>query len=160
MNTTSLTLGLVAASLLLLTPFLAAEAASPRNFVANLSGGEEVPPVDTNAAGVAKFQLSKDGQELSYKLIVANIDNVSMAHIHVAPAGANGPVVAFLYNELPSSDRSNGVLAEGVITSAELVGPLAGMSMFDLIDSIRAGNTYVNVHTTDVPSGELRGQIH
>ena len=54
------------------------------------------PSVDTLARGVATFQLSDDGTELTYRLVVANIENVVAAHIHLAPAGVNGPVVAFL----------------------------------------------------------------
>jgi hypothetical protein len=134
-----------------------------RNFRAHLSGSEEVPPADTRAQGQAIFQLSKDGTELSYKLIVANIENVTMAHIHLAPRGQNGPVVVWLYPEGPPpqliSGRFNGVLAEGVITEADLVGPLAGASFDDFIAEIRAGKTYVNVHTSQFPPGEVRGQI-
>lgn len=133
------------------------------NFRANLSGDQEVPSANTRARGQAIFQLSKDGTELSYKVIVANIQNVTMAHIHFAPAGSNGPVVAWLY---PSSappqlipGRFNGVLAEGVITSGNLAGPLAGKDLSDLIDLILEGNTYVNVHTLQFPAGEVRGQI-
>lgn len=160
MNTGLVSIGLAVASLLIIAPVLAAEASSTqRNFTAQLSGDEEVPAVDTQATGAAKFQLNKDGDELSYKLIVANIDKVSMSHIHLAPAGENGPVVAFLYNEAPSNERSDGVLAEGVITSADLVGPMSGMTISDLVAEIQAGNTYVNVHTTDFPGGEIRGQI-
>jgi hypothetical protein len=142
-------------------------AASPtgnnRNFRAHLTGAEEVPPAETQAQGQAIFQLSKDGSELHYKLIVANIENVKMAHIHLAPAGVNGPVVAWLYPGGPPPqlipDRFNGVLAEGTITAANLVGPLAGQTLDDLVDAIVAGNTYVNVHTSQYPGGEIRGQI-
>jgi hypothetical protein len=136
-----------------------------RNFVAPLNAAEEVaePPVVSNARGLAKFQLSKDGDELRYKVIVANIENVSMAHIHLAPAGVNGPVVAWLYPDGPPPQliegRVNGVLAEGVITSADLVGPLVGQTLDDLLAEMRAGNTYVNVHTSQYPAGEVRGQI-
>jgi hypothetical protein len=138
-------------------------AAPPQIFITHLSGDEEVPPVDTKAQGLAVFRLNKDSTELHYKLIVANIENVVQAHIHVAPAGVNGPVVAFLYPNAPPPvlipGRSNGVLAEGTITSADLVGPLAGMSLEDLLDEMRSGNTYVNVHTSQFPMGEMRGQI-
>jgi hypothetical protein len=134
-----------------------------RNFVAVLSGGEEVPPNDSLARGQASFQLSRDGTELSYRLIVANIENVTQAHIHLAPAGANGPVVAWLYPSAPPAQlipgRFEGVLAEGTITEANLVGQLAGEPLDTLLEHMRAGNTYVNVHTSQFPPGEVRGQI-
>jgi hypothetical protein len=133
------------------------------NFRAHLSGREEVPPVDTRAQGQAIFQLSEDGTELHYMLIVANIQNVTMAHIHLAPAGVNGPVVAWLYPAGPPPQlipgRVNGVLARGTITDADVVGLLAGTGVEGLLDAIEAGNTYVNVHTSQFPPGEIRGQI-
>ena len=147
----------------------AALAASPvlpaanLNFVAHLSGDEEVPPVDTKAQGQALFHLPKDADEISYKLIVANIENVTQAHIHLAPAGANGPVVAWLYPDSPPSElipgRSDGVLATGTISAADLVGPLEGATLEDLLEAMIDGDTYVNVHTQQFPPGEVRGQI-
>lgn len=134
--------------------------AGNRNFVAHLTGDEEVPPVETKAQGQAIFHLSKDGTELQYKLIVANIENVVAAHIHLGAKGVNGPVVAFLFGPVsPGGGRTDGVLAKGTITEADLVGPLSGQSLSDLVDEMRAGNTYVNVHTDDFPGGEVRGQI-
>ncbi|MFW5898990.1 MAG: CHRD domain-containing protein, partial [Jiangellaceae bacterium] len=65
------------------------------NMTTPLSGDEEVPAVDTNATGVAIIKF--DGDELTYKLNVANIEDVLMAHIHMGAAGENGPVVAWLY---------------------------------------------------------------
>jgi hypothetical protein len=157
---------LVGLSLLIAVVAAAGASAKPatqRNFVAPLSGAEEVPPVETRARGLAKFQLSKDGSEIHYRLIVANIENVVQAHIHVAPAGVNGPVVVWLYPAAPPAQlipgRFNGVLAEGTITGGDLVGPLAGASLEDLVDAMRDGNTYVNVHTSQFPGGEVRGQI-
>jgi len=136
---------------------------SSHAFTARLSGAEEVPPADTRARGQATFRLSADGTELAYRLIVANIENVTMAHIHRAPSGANGPVVAWLYPGGPPAQlipgRSQGVLAEGVLTAANLVGPLAGASLEDLVAELAAGDAYVNVHTSQFPAGEVRGQI-
>lgn len=133
------------------------------NFRAHLSGDQEVPSVETNATGQAIFKLSKDGTELYYKVIVANIENVLMAHIHWAPAGENGGVVAWLYPAGPPPalipGRFSGILAQGTITADDLVGDLAGMSLEDLVAQMLADQTYVNVHTTQNPGGEVRGQI-
>jgi hypothetical protein len=154
-----LTVALLGTSL----PTAGAATTPQRNFVAHLSGGEEVPPADTRATGQAKFQLSKDGSEISYRLIVANIQNVTQAHIHLAAPGVNGPVVAWLYPSGPPAQlipgRTSGVLATGTITADDLVGPLAGASLADLLAAMEAGNTYVNVHTSQFPPGEVRGQI-
>jgi hypothetical protein len=142
---------------------MAADKQAVLNFRAHLSGDQEVPPVETRATGQAVFQLSKDGTELSYRLIVANIQNVTMAHIHLGQDWVNGPVVVWLYPSGPPAElipgRSSGVLATGVITADNLVGPLAGSTVLDLIEEMAAGNTYVNVHTSQFPPGEIRGQI-
>jgi hypothetical protein len=133
------------------------------NFVAHLSGQEEVPPADTRAQGQAVFRLSSDGLHIHYQVNVANISDITQAHIHLAGAGMNGPVVAWLYPAAPPSvlipGRFQGVLAAGVITEANLVGPLAGQTLGDLIERMEAGETYVNVHTLNFPAGEVRGQI-
>jgi CHRD domain len=148
-----------------------ASAGENRNYVAVLSGGEEVPANDSLGRGVATFNLSDDGTEIQYRLIAANIENVVASHIHVGAAGVNGPVVAFLFGSVaPGGGRFDGVLAEGTITAANLVGPLAGQPLSALIDAMNAGNAYVNVHTNDgvaptntgpgdFPGGEIRGQI-
>jgi hypothetical protein len=140
-------------------------------FTARLSGAEEVPANQSKATGKAIFRLSEDGTELSYRLIVANITNVFAAHIHLGPVGENGPVVVSLFGPVPGGGGpTNGVLATGTITAADLTGPLAGQPLSALLDEMSSGNTYVNVHTDDgvapadtgpgdIPGGEIRGQI-
>jgi len=163
---------LAAAALLSAALGAFADPPAQKNFIAILNGANERPnPVDTRAHGVAKFQLSKDGTELHYKLIAANIENVTASHIHVGDSETAGPVVAFLFGSVPAGGgRSSGVLAEGTITSDDLVGQLAGGTLEDLLALIEAGNAYVNVHTNDgvaptntgpgdFPGGEIRGQI-
>jgi CHRD domain len=133
------------------------------NLRTHMSGGEENPANASQAQGQAIFRLSDDGTELYYKVIVANIENVLQSHIHMQAPGVNGPIVAWLYPSAPPASlipgRSTGILNEGVITGASLVGPLAGQGLGALMAAIRAGNTYVNVHTTQHPPGEIRGQI-
>jgi len=137
--------------------------------VTHLTGDEEGPPRDTKAQGNAHFEIEEDG--VSYKLIVANIHNVVASHIHLGAAGTNGPIVAFLYgNVSPGGGRIQGVIAEGQIAESDLIGPLTGHPLSDLIEAIEAGNIYVNVHTNDghgspntgpgdFPGGEIRGQL-
>jgi hypothetical protein len=137
----------------------------------HLAGHEEVPARDTVAQGQAILKVSEDGLSISYKLIVANIENVVQAHIHTGALGANGPVVAFLAGPFASGGgRVNGVLAEGTITAANLIGPLLGQPLSALLTQMENGTTYVNVHTNDgvapidtgpgdFPGGEVRGQI-
>lgn len=156
---------LVAVATLLPGTLATADPANPQTFTTNLSAAEEVadPPVESNARGQAVFHLSKDGTELRYRLIVANIENVLQAHLHLAPAGENGPVVAWLYPSGPPPElipgRTQGVLATGTITAADLVGPLAGASLDQLVEAIVAGDIYANVHTQQFPAGEIRGQL-
>jgi CHRD domain len=167
-------LGLVAAASLLTAG--AALAAGGKHFGTHLHGAQEVPARQTHAQGQATFQANEDGTELSYKLNVANIANVFQAHIHLGPSGANGPIVVWLYPSTAPTPgplgggRVQGGIAEGTITAANLVGPLAGQPLSALIAAIEAGNTYVNVHTNDgvdppntgpgdFPGGEIRGQL-
>jgi hypothetical protein len=146
---------------LLVAPVFAHEAGQAHGFRTNLSGSAEVPPVATRARGQAIFQVADDA--IGYRLIVANIENVTQAHIHIAPPGANGPVAVWLFPAAPPATlvpgRSQGILAEGTITAADLVGPLEGGALEDLVAEIRSGNAYVNVHTSQYPPGEIRGQI-
>lgn len=136
-----------------------------QNFTAHLSGDQEVPTRETLATGQAIFQLSKDGTKLSYKLIVANLENLHMAHIHIAPAGTNGGVVVWLYPAAPPMmlipGVTNGILAQGVISQANMVGtgPNLGLTFEGLIAKIKEGNAYVNIHTSQFAGGEIRGQI-
>jgi hypothetical protein len=143
-----------------LTTPVGAEDGGQRNFVAPLSGGEEVPPVDTQATGVAKFQLSKDGSQLTYKINVANIEGVVAAHIHCAPAGVNGPVGVTLFAGSPAG-AVQGTLVQGVITAPDPANGCGWTYLAAAVASMRSGATYVNVHTIPpgVPSGEVRGQV-
>ena len=140
-------------------------------FTAHLKSSNEPPtngvPVMSDGQGQAIFKLSDDGMTLYYKLIVANIDEVTQAHIHCGIAGVNGPVVAFLYGFNAAGANVNGILAEGAITQADIRARpdsptcSGGLQTFeDLIMRIRNGTAYVNVHTFDYPGGEIRGQIN
>jgi CHRD domain len=133
--------------------------AASGHFGTHLTGDEEVPAVVTGAQGQATFKLSDDSQSVSYKLNVSNMDDVTQAHIHIGPAGENGPVVVFLFGFVEAGVDVNGRLASGSFDAGDLVGPLAGFPLQELITAIEAGNAYVNVHTVAHPGGEIRGQL-
>jgi len=139
----------------LLVPAIAGAAPAGQSFTASLSGGEEVPANDSIAAGQTIFKVSKDGTSVSYKLIVANLDDVIQSHIHCGAAGVNGPVRVFLFGPVVPEGTSNGILAQGSFDPAGITCP-DGTA---LLDAMRAGDTYVNVHTSLLPGGEIRGQI-
>jgi hypothetical protein len=139
---------------------------------APLRSADEVPANPSEALGQAVFKLNAAGTVLSYELISQKINNVFVAHIHIAPAGVNGPVVQFLYGPvaLGAGPQTTEVLARGTIDGTQFTGPLAGRPFSELIAAIEAGNAYVNVHTNDgvapatnapgdIPGGEIRGQI-
>jgi hypothetical protein len=156
------------------------------NMNTHLSGGSEVPisatgpnPSDSKAEGQAIFRVNEDGSSVDFKLIATNIDNVIMAHIHCAPDGVNGPIRMWLYPVIGPSGtqaangagRHDGILASGTFDPRGVTCPAAnGNPAMPLLDAIRAGLTYVNVHTNDgiaptntgpgdFPGGEIRGQL-
>ena len=119
---------------------------APMHLSAMLDGDQEVPPVMTDATGQGHFTLDGTSNTLFFYVTVADIDNVTASHIHMAPRGVNGPVVFPLYMGMGTFDPDNPV-GGGVALGAE-----------NLVDLL-TGYYYVNVHTTDHPSGEIRGQI-
>ena len=149
---------------------LAPAAAAGDNFVATLSGDDEVPARDTHAVGVATFKLGADGTALAFKVNVANIQNAVAAHIHCGAVGVNGPVGVTLFAGSPGTGRTDGTLAEGTITAPDPGNACGWTDLAAVLAAIASGNTYVNVHTNDgvappntgpgdFPGGEIRGQI-
>jgi len=133
-----------------------------QSFTAKLSGGNEVPPVTTSGSGVAVFHLSPDGKTIDYQLNLTKMSSVMGAHIHSGKQGENGPVVAGLFNPSmsgPPTGTVNGPLKKGTLTSSDLSGSLAGKQISDLVNMIKSGGAYVNIHTTKNQNGEIRGQI-
>jgi hypothetical protein len=150
----------------------AAPAAPPesRNFVAHLTGAEEVPPRDTDAQGQATFRWNAATGEMRYRLIVADIENVFAAHIHCGPFGANGPVGVTLFMGPVGGGPVDGVLAAGKLTAADAGNACGWPDLAAAVTAMRSGNAYVNVHTNDgvdppntgpgdFPGGEIRGQV-
>jgi hypothetical protein len=138
----------------------------------SLNGAAEVPPVATQASGDGTTTISADRSQIDYTLDLAGpfSSAVTMAHIHAGPAGSNGPVIFFLCTNVggapasaptpptcPTGDGS----AIGTLTAANFIPNAdAGVNTFaEALSAMIAGNTYINVHTTVNPTGEIRGQL-
>ena len=137
-----------------------------------LTGYEEVPAVSTTADGTFRAQINEREDEITYELTYRELEApVTQAHIHVGQRGVNGGISVWLCSNLASPPTPTGTqpcptppaTITGTITPANVVGPAAqGVEpgAFDeLVRAIRAGVTYVNVHTTKFPGGEIRSQI-
>jgi hypothetical protein len=128
-------------------------------FYAEMSPDQETHQVESSADGDAIFFVNEDDQ-LAFDLTVNSIANVQAAHIHLGMPGEDGPVVAFVFDGSFSTDASGtGTLSSGVLTDSDLLGPLEGATLANLIAEMEAGNAYVNVHTEQNPDGEIRGQL-
>jgi CHRD domain-containing protein len=132
-------------------------AGSQQNFTATLSGKEEVPPNNSAATGWA--WLKPTNETIGFKVNVTNIDKVNAAHIHLGEMGKNGDVVVTLFKSDKPTELKNGTLAQGNFTKADLTGPMKDKPLSDLITAMKNGTSYVNVHSTDFPDGEMRGQL-
>jgi hypothetical protein len=150
---------LMVVPLVLAAPALAQE----RTFSTSLSGSEEVPPVDTGGSGQAEVVISADGMQASFRVQVSDLEDTTMAHIHLGARGENGPPIVWLHSQDQAPEliagEFSGTLASGTFTADDLVGPLEGGTLADLVAELAAGNTYVNVHTEANPGGEIRGQL-
>lgn len=151
------------------SPATAGQKRRGQNFGTHLTGAEEVPPVTTQGQGQVKFHLSRDKETMGWKLNVSNISNVVAAHIHCGAVGVNGPIMVTLYTAAPGGGPANGRLASGSFDpTGDPTIPLC--NNVPLIQAMKSGNTYVNVHTDngvappntgagDMATGEIRGQV-
>jgi hypothetical protein len=129
--------------------------AQEQRAIANLSGQEEVPPVQTQSTGMADFTLI--GMEsVNYTVNASNIQGATAGHIHLGKPGENGPIVITLFKYDTPMDQ---VSETGSFTAAEQEGPMAGQPFQELGTAALNGDLYVNIHTEQNPNGEIRGQI-
>ena len=137
------------------------------SFTASLSGENEFPPVETPATGSATLSVEND--QITYTVNVTDLQDAVVAHIHVGSPGENGPVRLNLCGTgapQPPCVSGTGVLATG--TNGTTVGD-PPISFDDLVNAMRSGDAYVNVHTNSEgctpgepgcnPGGEIRGQV-
>ena len=140
-----------------------AGSASAQQFTltATLTGAGETPAViNTGAFGSATVVVDMTARTVTYTVTVFNLPSgVTASHIHAGAAGTTGPVVV---NFAPVVNSSNDFGFNGVVPdTAFALQPAIGIrSADDMFQAILGGNSYVNVHSTVNPGGEIRGQLN
>jgi hypothetical protein len=137
-----------------------------------LTGRQEVPAVSTPARGELRATVYRDNSAVLYELSYSGLEGTAtQAHIHFGQHSVNGGVAVWLCSNLASPPTPAGVqpcpaqagTVSGTITPAHVVGPagqgIAPGEFAEFLEALRDGLTYVNVHSTLVPSGEIRSQI-
>ena len=105
-----------------------------------LTGANEVPPVTTSASGDGAISIAEDGT-VSGSVTTKGVQGTA-AHIHMAAAGNNGPVI------VPFTKEGDTYKA-----------PAGAKLNADQLKAFKSGDLYVNVHSAANPSGEIRGQL-
>jgi len=120
---------------------LASASASAQLMQVVLSGAQEVPPVSTQASANGTISVGAD-LAISGSVSTTGVEG-TMAHIHKAPAGQNGPVVVPM---VKTADNIWSIPAGTKLTEAQF-------------QDLKDGNLYINVHSAAHKGGEVRGQL-
>jgi len=132
-------------------------------FSASLAGGNEVPPI--NSAGTAAFDMTiRD--TITFSLTFTGLSSpLTLSHLHFAPSKVAGGVMIFLCGggNQPACPAATSGTITGTITAANVTGPGGqGINPGDLdsaLEAVRSGLSYANMHTTNFPAGEIRGDV-
>jgi hypothetical protein len=135
-----------------------------------LRGFQEVPAISTAGSGEFRGKISKDETSIEYELSYSGLEggDVLFAHIHLGQLGVNGGVIVFLCSNVsvpvttPACPTPSGTV-RGMVTASDVIGPagqgITAGEFVELLNAIRRGASYANLHTAAFPSGEIRGQI-
>ena len=147
-----------------------------------LTGYEEVPAISTDGSGKFQARIARFGDTIRYRLSYRDLEGtVSQAHIHLGQEGVNGGISVFLCSNLGNGPAGTQMCpaapatVSGEIDQDDVIGPgpsagpppspgqgiePAEADRFDeLVRAIDAGVTYVNVHSSKWPGGEIRAQL-
>ena len=138
-----------------------------------LTGYQEVPALSTPGSGEFRAFVSRSGEKIRYRLTYGRLESdATQAHIHFENATNNGGIVAFLCTNLgnapagtdppacpPGGGTVSGTLTPADVSAGAAAQGIAAGEFSELVDAIKAGATYVNVHSADRPGGEIRAQL-
>jgi len=162
--------GALAAAAALAASSAMSRGGSTLDFDASLSGFNEVPPISTTGRGALDVDIDREAGVMTYKLTYARLtSNATAAHIHFGQSRVNGGPIAFLCGggdkpACPAGTGSTRVTVSGTIDASDIIGPaeqgIAPGEFREVVRAMRAERTYANVHSTQFPNGEIRGQIY
>jgi|RhiMetdeSRZDD1v2_1073273.scaffolds.fasta_scaffold277900_1 CHRD domain-containing protein len=153
----SKTFAIVIISLLVFLVALNPVNANQQDFRTSLNGSQEIPSNNSSATGLASFKVIGNNS-VQYEINVTGLDKVMEAHLHLGKIGTNGDPIVMLFNTGPTGPI-NGTLISDKFSANDFLGPMSGKSITDIVDKMKSGEIYVNIHTGSFPDGELRGQI-
>jgi hypothetical protein len=166
-----LALALVAVGALAIGIVAVALAGGGHSIREKLTGYQETPALSTTGVGKFRASINRSANEIRYQLTYRGLESpVTQAHIHFENRTNPGPIVVFLCTNLgngPAGTQAcpaNGGTISGTIRPADVGAGAAAQGLAagefgELVRAIRAGATYVNVHTTGHPAGEIRAQL-
>lgn len=134
-------------------------AAEEMKFMAELTGASQVPPVDSEAIGLADVIVDTEAMSVTWMIAHDGLSGPPVAgHFHgpATPAEIAPPVIDLgggAYGATLDSEKSENenVVENGTEGSAELT--------VEQLADLQAGRYYINIHTTQHPDGEIRGQV-
>lgn len=160
------------AALLVMATFVTAFAVAEgiRRVKGSLTGYEEVPAVSTIASGDFQASIDDKSNTVQWELSYRDLEGaVQQAHIHFGQAGFNGGISVFLCTNLGNGPAGTQpcpappATISGTFSSSDVIGPtaqgIAPGEFEELVEAIRTGKTYANVHSTKFPGGEVRSQL-
>ena len=127
-------------------------------FRAKLDANNEVPPVDSEADGVATFKIKDNAVQSTIN--VTGIPDISGAQIFMGQIGQNEDPIVDLVKTGEKTQRPDGVAIKGMFTASEFEGSMQGKDLPALQSAMAANQTFVNVMTSEHPDGEVTGHIY
>jgi hypothetical protein len=136
-----------------------------------LSGYAETPlALSSSAGGQFRLQINDQAQEITWRLSYSDFETtVTQAHVHFGSPAQTGGISFFLCTNLGNGPAGTQACPpapatiSGTIRAADVIGPaaqgIAAGEFAEIVKAIRAGFTYVNVHSTAFPVGEIRAQL-
>ncbi len=138
-----------------------------KTFRARLSGFQEAPnAISTAATGQFRARLSQDGGSLDYELVYQDLQaDALFSHVHLGPIHQAGGIMFFLCGggSKPACPARGGTVT-GTVTPSDIIGPtgqgISATEFTEAIHAMRSDAAYVNLHSTLLAAGEIRGQIN